>query len=116
MITEITDKDELAPSDLRRQCDALVHSGSIDKESALGIQRLHHEMELLVLQERMSKEVDRLNHELSTLDRTRRFSDMLTSLTEDIRKVHARLTTLEESVKTTAADLLELASLVPKKK
>ena len=74
---------------LRAQCDALVHGDQVDKEVALGIIKLFHTSETMMLALRFAKqqEVDKLRHELDLTRVTHRNIEMMQSLAEDVARL-----------------------------
>ena len=75
-------------SALRVQCDQLISSEHVDKDVALGILKLLHAAETMMLQMRYTNEneLGKLRHELDLVRMTSRNSEMVSSLSSDIHK------------------------------
>lgn len=70
---------------LHRQCDAIVGTEQVDKTVALGIVRLLHSAETMLLELRHAKdqEIERLRHDLAVVTMGRKYAEMVQSLSED---------------------------------
>ena len=84
--------DEVTPvllSSIRSKCDALIENERVDKDVALGILKLFHEVEtmMLELRHRKDEQLERMRHELDLSRMNHRNSEMLSSLSLDVVKL-----------------------------
>ena len=88
-----TNEDSTRNEELRTACDALIAVDTIDKGAALGIVRLTHRAEMLLLQERHSKdrEIARLNHEMEVVRVTSRHADAINEAASESRAIRAEM-------------------------
>lgn len=79
--------DEFAP--LRTQCDGLLAIPTVEKDVALGILRLLHSAQTMLLELRHAKdqEADRLRHELELLRVTHRSAERVDTLAADVAQL-----------------------------
>ena len=82
---------------MQAECDALVSSDNVDKDTALGIARLHSAMERHALRQHhdLMTQIECLRCELMLLRLTHRNADMLTDITADVGRLKARVDALE---------------------
>jgi hypothetical protein len=94
--------DEWIPPDpstvesLRAHCEHLVTTEGMDKPTVLGIMRLQHGMETMLLRRQFErdKEINRLGNELAMVHVTHRNTEMLQSL-QDCVKLKSTVNGLE---------------------
>lgn len=90
-LDQVSQPDEFVA--LRMQCDKLIASEHVDKSVALGILKLLHAAETMMLELRFAKdqEASSLRHELNVLQMTNRNADMMNSLTVDVSAIKEAL-------------------------
>jgi hypothetical protein len=98
-LDERTPLDEPAPTlhFLRQQCEALASDPKLDKDAALGVLRLMHGMETMLLTRTFEKdrEVQTLQSELALLRQQIHRTELLETLTTDVanlKSIVAQLT------------------------
>ena len=81
---------------VKEECDKLIASETMDKNHALGMMRIQHAMEnlLLVLEHEKLTEINELNYEIRLLQNEQTKSDKIKQLEEDLalqKKMHGCL-------------------------
>ena len=76
----------LDSSGVQGRFEALAQSDSIDKATALEMMALHHEIQTqhIKICHAMEREIDGLKYEITTMERTHRYSEMFAALTGDV--------------------------------
>lgn len=92
--------------DIKVQCETLVNHESMDKETALGVLKMHHGMENIVQQIKFQyeSEVAKLSNEL-TMERTKHD---LPNLYDEHKKVEHEITIMKEMLETLKAHVENL--------
>ena len=83
---------------LQDEAQSLIHSESLDKESALGIMKLMHDMERITLKlvHEKDKQVDNLKREINVMQVKESSVSKVQNLTRDISEISQRLAAIEE--------------------
>ena len=85
---------------LRSQCDALVASSTIDKDTALGFLRLVHGFETLILREQHAKDqqTEKMRHELSVVRLSQKQAEMVETLSTECMKLRRITEARDETI------------------
>lgn len=107
--------DEFTP--LRAQCDGLLANPTVEKDVALGILRLLHSAQTMLLELRHAKdqEADRLRHELELLRVTHRSAERVDTLAADVAQLskwrHEDSRRISEAVETQQSTAQQVQAL-----
>lgn len=91
-----------------KRFEALAHSAAMDKETALSMMALQHEMETHHMRDihAMERKLDTPRHEVTTPEQSRRFGEMIQELSGELSTLRQHLQGLEN----------KLADIVPQRK
>ena len=104
--------------DIRRRAAKLIADEKIDKDAAIGVLRLLHDLETLLLRAQHEKETEnqKLRNQLEVAQLTQKHAQMLESLSVDVAKLRRDSDTRDAELKRMDSNLQQVSSAMTKKK